>query len=280
MIRDATHRAVGIRPATSRHSTASADDLLRQMAATANGDPRRAALREGAIKAWLPLANHLAKRYAGRGEHIDDLTQTAVIGLVKAVDQFDATRGVAFTAYAIPTIIGELKRHFRDRTWAIRVPRRLQELRLAITAANSTLTHTLGRSPKVADIATYLGVTEEAVLEGIEGARAYRTTSLSTPLGTDTTAELGDTLGATEHDYELVELRVSLIPALATLPDRERKILTMRFYGNMTQAQIAEQIGVSQMHVSRLITKALDRLHGHLAGDVRRRGPGQDLNPR
>ncbi|WP_410811530.1 SigB/SigF/SigG family RNA polymerase sigma factor [Micromonospora sp. 067-2] len=253
----------------SRHSDSGGNDLLRQIAATPTGDPRRAEMRQHAIEAWLPLANHLAKRYAGRGEQLDDLTQTAVIALVKAVDHFDTTRGVDFTAYAIPTIIGELKRYFRDRAWAVRVPRRLQELRMAISAANSTLTHTLGRSPKVADIATYLGVTEEAVLEGIEGARAYRSTSLSTPLGTETTTELGDTLGSTERDYELVDLRVSLTPAMAALPDREHKILIMRFYGNMTQAQIADQIGISQMHVSRLISKALTRLHGRLADDVR-----------
>ncbi|MEH1164121.1 SigB/SigF/SigG family RNA polymerase sigma factor [Micromonospora sp. CPCC 205539] len=254
---------------SSRRSAANGDDLLQEVASTAIGDPHRPALRERAIEAWLPLANNLAKRYAGRGEHIDDLIQTAAVGLVKAIDHFDDNRGVDFTAYAIPTILGELKRHFRDRAWAVRVPRRLQELRLAISAANSTLTHALGRSPKVADIATYLGVTEEAVLEGIEGARAYRTTSLSTPLGTDSTTELGDTLGTTEHDYELVELHVALTPAMAALPDRERKILTMRFYGNMTQAQIAEQVGVSQMHVSRLIATALARLHGYLTDDVR-----------
>ncbi len=130
------------------------------------------------------------------------------------------------------------KRYFRDRTRAVRIPRRLQELRLAISPANSTLTHTLSRSPKVVDIATYLGVTEEAVLEGLEGARAYRATSLSTPVGTATATELGDTLGADDHDYERVELPVALAPALATLPERERRILTLRFYGNLTQAQI------------------------------------------
>ncbi|MFC7547425.1 RNA polymerase sigma factor SigF [Plantactinospora sp. GCM10030261] len=270
MTRVVTPVTVGDRPTKrSRHGAADGDDLLRQLAAMPIGDPCRAALRERAVEAWLSLANHLAKRYAGRGEHADDLTQTAMVGLVKAVDHFDPTRGVPFTAYAIPTIIGELKRHFRDHTWAVRVPRRLQELRLAISAANSTLTHTLGRSPRIADIAAYLGVTEEDVLEGMEGARAYRSTSLSTPLGPDSTSELGDTLGADEDDYELVDLRVSLIPAMAALPDRERKILIMRFYGNLTQAQIAEQVGLSQMHVSRLIAKSLASLHRRLADEVR-----------
>lgn len=149
----------------------------------------------------------------------------------------------------------------------MRVPRRLQELRLSITDANSTLTHTLGRSPTVADIATYLDLPEETVLEGLEGARAYRATSLSTPTGADGGMELGDTLGADDHGLDIVELRVALGPALATLPERERRILTMRFHGNLTQGQIAEQIGISQMHVSRLITRALAALRGHFADE-------------
>ncbi|KHD73907.1 sigma-70 family RNA polymerase sigma factor, partial [Actinoplanes utahensis] len=148
---------------------------------------------------WLPLARHLAHRYSGRGEPTDDLIQTATVGLIKAVDKFDPERGVDFAGYAIPTIIGEIKRHFRDRTWSVRVPRRLQELRLAITEANATLTHSLGRSPQVTDIATHLGITEEEVLEGLEGARAYNATSLSTPISADGTTELGDTLGGEDH---------------------------------------------------------------------------------
>ncbi|MGN9810941.1 SigB/SigF/SigG family RNA polymerase sigma factor [Micromonospora sp. BQ11] len=243
------------------------DDLLAALAATPDDDPRRPALRERTIEAWLPLARHLARRYSGRGVQDEDLTQTAAVGLIKAVDHFDPTRGVDFTGYAIPTVIGEIKRYFRDRTWAVRVPRRLQELRLTITEANSTLTHTLGRSPTVADIASYLNVSEETVLEGLEGARAYRATSLSTPTGVDGVQELGDTLGTTDHDFELVELRVALGPALATLPERERRILSLRFHGNLTQAEIADQIGVSQMHVSRLITRALGKLRGELSED-------------
>ncbi|MFI1195163.1 RNA polymerase sigma factor SigF [Micromonospora sp. NPDC020750] len=267
--------ATTLEPATStrlgRRSGAqnaeSADDLLAAMAATPADDPRRPALRERAIEAWLPLARHLARRYAGRGAHDEDLAQTAAVGLIKAVDNFDPTRGVDFTGYAIPTIIGEIKRYFRDRTWAVRVPRRLQELRLTISEANSTLTQTLGRSPTVADIATYLDLTEEAVLEGLEGARAYRATSLSTPVGADGSRELGDTLGANDHGLDLAEIRVALGPALATLPERERRILSMRFHGNLTQAQIADRIGVSQMHVSRLITRALAKLRGQLCED-------------
>ena len=230
-------------------------------------DPRRPAAgtrHRGVVAARPPPGAPLR----GRGAHDEDLAQTAAVGLIKAVDQFDPTRGVDFTGYAIPTVIGEIKRYFRDRTWAVRVPRRLQELRLSITEANSTLTHTLARSPTVADISTYLELPEETVLEGLEGARAYRATSLSTPTGVDGNMELGDTLGVHDHELDLVELRVALGPALATLPERERRILSMRFHGNLTQSQIAEQIGVSQMHVSRLITRALSTLRGHLS-DVR-----------
>ena len=257
-------------PATTGRTDAPADsaaELLSAMAATPIDHPCRAILRDHAIEAWLPLARHLANRYSGRGEPTDDLIQTATVGLIKAVDKFDPDRGVDFAGYAIPTIIGEIKRHFRDRTWSVRVPRRLQELRLAITEANSTLTHTLGRSPTVTDIADHLGITDEDVLEGLEGARAYNATSLSTPINSDGTTELGDTLGHEDHEFEVAETRVALGPALATLDDREQKILTLRFYGNLTQSQIADQIGVSQMHVSRLLTKALAKLRSQLAGD-------------
>ncbi|MEU4398321.1 RNA polymerase sigma factor SigF [Micromonospora orduensis] len=250
-----------------RSTSQSPDDLLSSLAATPPDDPRRPALRDRTIEAWLPLARHLARRYAGRGAPDDDLIQTAAVGLIKAVDNFDPSRGIDFSGYAIPTIIGEIKRYFRDRTWAVRVPRRLQELRLSISAANSALTHSLGRQPTVADIASYLDVSEESVLEGLEGARAYRATSLSTPIGTDGSRELGDTLGGDDYEFDLVDIRVALGPALATLPEREREILSLRFHGNLTQSQIADKIGVSQMHVSRLITRSLATLRRHLSDD-------------
>jgi RNA polymerase sigma-B factor len=243
----------------------SAGELLRQMAALPVGDPARDVLRGRAIEAWLPLARHMAMRYAGRSEPTDDLIQTATVGLIKAIDRFDPERGIDFTGLAIPTILGEVKRHFRDRTWAVRVPRRLQELRLTINDAVNTLSHTLNRSPTVADIAVHLGVSEEEVLDGLEGARAYSATSLSTPLGgREGATELGDTLGGTDHDMELAELRIALGPALASLDQREQRILSLRFFGNLTQTEIAEQIGVSQMHVSRLLARALARLRDQL----------------
>lgn len=255
-----------VAPVSARRTHADLDtedavELIRALAGTSPADPARKELRGRAIEAWVPLARHLARRYVGRGEPADDLVQVAVVGLIKAVDRYDAGHGVDFAAFAIPTVLGELKRHFRDRAWAIRVPRRLQELRMAITAANNDLSHTLGRAPSVADIAARLGVSEEEVLEGLEGARAYSTTSLSTPVSGDGDApELGDMFGTDDHGFELAELRIALGPAMATLTEREQTILSLRFYGNRTQTEIARQLGISQMHVSRLLTKALGRL--------------------
>jgi RNA polymerase sigma-B factor len=249
---------------TASADTDTASELITAMAALPAGHPSRSELRDRAIEAWLPLARHLAQRYAGRGEPADDLFQVAVVGLIKAVDRWEADRGVDFAGYAIPTIVGEIKRHFRDRTWSVRVPRRLQEMRLAITAANASLSHQLGRAATVADIAAHLNVTEEEVLEGLEGARAYNATSLSTPVSADGNTELGDTLGGEDREFDAVEFRVALGPALATLDEREQRIVHLRFYGNLTQTQIAEQVGISQMHVSRLLTRALAKLRGHL----------------
>jgi RNA polymerase sigma-B factor len=258
-------------PAADREASVSesAADLLATLGALPAHHPSRRALRDQVIEAFLPLAQHLANRFGGRGEPIEDLVQTATVGLIKAVDKFDPERGSEFTAYAIPTIIGEIKRHFRDRTWDIRVPRRLQELRLDISEATSTLLQDLGRSPTVADIAEHLGLSEEEVLEGLEGARAYNAVSLSARASDgDQSTELGDLIGAEDSEYELAELRVALGPAMATLDEREQRILTLRFYGNMTQSQIAEQVGVSQMHVSRLLARALVKLRGQLTEEV------------
>jgi RNA polymerase sigma-B factor len=251
------------RAATSTARTARAGELITAMATAPAGHPSRPGLRALAIEAWLPLARHLSGRYANRGEPRDDLYQVAVIGLIKAIDRFDAGRGVEFAGFAVPTIVGEVKRHFRDRTWSVRVPRRLQELRLAISSANNTLSHTLGRSPTVTDIARHLGISEDEVIEGLEGARAYHSSSLSTPI-TDGGTELGETLGGDDPGFELVELRAALGPALASLDEREQRIVSLRFYGNLTQSQIAARVGVSQMHISRLLTKALAKLRGQV----------------
>jgi RNA polymerase sigma-B factor len=250
---------------TFAEQDARAAELINRFKTLPDGHPARAAAREDAIAAWLPLARHLARRYAGRGEPLDDLVQVAVVGLIKAIDRFEPDRGADFAAFAIPTVVGEIKRHFRDRTWSVRVPRRLQELRQAISAAAGTLTHDLGHSPTVADVAAHLGITEEDVIEGLEGARAYRAASLSTPVGAGETTELGDMLGGEDEGYALVEARLALGPALATLSERERTILVLRFFGNLTQSQIADRVGVSQMHVSRLIMRSLETLREHLS---------------
>ncbi|MFB9338853.1 SigB/SigF/SigG family RNA polymerase sigma factor [Actinoplanes octamycinicus] len=233
---------------------------MEELAATSRTDPDWPVVRERVINAWLPMARRLARRYANRGEDLDDLTQVATVGLIKAVDGFDPERGGEFAGYAIPTVLGELKRHFRDRMWNIRVPRRLQELNMAINRARGELVQTLGRAPTVADIAGHLGISEEDVIEGLEGAYAYRPTSLSTPVGPEGDAELGDTIGGTDPGYALTELHITLGPALARLTEREQQIIALRFHGNLTQSQIGEQIGVSQMHVSRLLTGALGKL--------------------
>ncbi|BCJ47002.1 hypothetical protein GCM10010168_34780 [Actinoplanes ianthinogenes] len=236
------------------------DASLEAMMATPREDPSWPAVRERVISAWLPMARRLARRYANRGEDLEDLTQVATVGLLKAVDGFDPERGGEFAGYAIPTVLGELKRHFRDRMWNIRVPRRLQELNMAINRARVDLVQRLGRVPTVADIAGHLGISEEDVIEGLEGAYAYRPASLSAPIGTDGDGELGDSLGGVDPGYEQAELHLMLGPALARLTEREQHIIALRFHGNLTQAQIGERIGVSQMHVSRILSQAIVKL--------------------
>jgi RNA polymerase sigma-B factor len=257
--------------AAQRRSPESIEDderasrLVQALSALPPSHPDRSSVRAQVIEAWLPMAYRLARRYAGYGDMADDLRQTATIGLIKAVDRFDADRGIEFVGFAIPTITGELKRYFRDRAWFVRAPRRLQEMRLAVGHAQAELGQTLGRSPTVADIAAHLNASEEEVLEGLESSYAYRAVSLSTPVGDDSGAELGDVLGSQDHGYDLVELNVALSPAMACLTERERRIIAMRFYGNLTQAAIAEQIGVSQMHISRILAGALGKLRRQFA---------------
>ncbi|MGK5684181.1 SigB/SigF/SigG family RNA polymerase sigma factor [Actinoplanes sp. URMC 104] len=236
------------------------------MAALPAAHPDRAALRERAIEAWLPMAARLTRRYANRGEQFDDLYQTATIGLIKAIDGYDPGRGSDFVSYAIPTVLGEIKRYFRDRTWTLRIPRRLQELRLAINEARADLGHKLNRAPTVADMAAHLGVGEEEILEALEAGHAYRPASLSAPVGDAEDMSLGDTLGAEDRNFELAEFAVALPPAMACLSERERHIIALRFYGNLTQSRIAERTGISQMHVSRVLSQALGKLRAQFDG--------------
>ena len=223
--------------------------------------PERTRLREQLVEAHLPLVEYLARRFRNRGEPLDDLIQVATIGLIKSVDRFDLERGVEFSTYATPTIVGEIKRHFRDKGWAIRVPRRLQELKLSLTKATSELSQKNGRSPTVAELAIHLGMTEEEILEGLESANAYSAVSLDAPDGgDDDSPAVADSLGMMDDALEGVEYRESLKPLLEQLPPREKKILMLRFFGNMTQSQIAGELGISQMHVSRLLARTLAQL--------------------
>jgi RNA polymerase sigma-B factor len=241
--------------------------LLSALADLPPDSPDRARVRRRLIELYLPLAEYLARRFRNRGEPLDDLAQVANLGLIKSVDGYDVDRGAAFTSYAIPMIVGELKRHFRDKGWDVRVPRRLQELRLEITKATSELAQRLGRSPTVRDIAEHLGVSEEDVIEGLDSGHAYRALSLQAPVaGDEATTELADLLGGLDPDLEGVEDREALRPLIAKLPQREQRIIAMRFFGNMTQSQIAGELGISQMHVSRLLSHALGILREGLLG--------------
>ncbi|WP_173874929.1 RNA polymerase sigma factor SigF [Streptomyces albus subsp. chlorinus] len=226
--------------------------------------PERAELRNRLVRMHLPLVEHLARRFRNRGEPLDDLTQVATIGLIKSVDRFDPERGVEFSTYATPTVVGEIKRHFRDKGWAVRVPRRLQELRLSLTSATAELSQQHGRAPTVHELAQRLSISEEEVLEGLESANAYSTLSLDVPDTDDESPAVADTLGAEDDALEGVEYRESLKPLLEELPPREKKILLLRFFGNMTQSQIAQEVGISQMHVSRLLARTLAQLRDRL----------------
>ncbi len=228
-----------------------AEDPLVRLATLPADHPDRPALRHAAVEANLALVHHLARRLTGRGEPYDDLVQVGTIGLLNAVDRFDPERG-SFTAFAVPTILGEIRRHFRDRGWALRVPRRLQDLARRVSEAREQLTHQLGRSPTIPELAAHLDTEPDLVLEALEGAGMYATV----PMPTSAEGVEID-LPFVEADYDTVEMRATLQPLLAGLPPRERRILVLRFVRNLSQAQIAAEVGISQMHVSRLIARSL-----------------------
>jgi RNA polymerase sigma-B factor len=218
--------------------------------------------RDRLIEAHLRLAEHLARRFANRGVALDDLVQVASLGLVKAVERFDPERGLEFSTFATPTIVGELKRHFRDKGWSVRVPRRVQELHVEINTVVGDLTQRLGRSPTIAELAQLIGVSEEDVLEAMEAAQAYRSASIDAPIGgtDDDTRGLVNQLGDEDSRIFDAENRMLIGDLLTGLPRRERLMLRLRFYDGMTQSQIAERLGISQMHVSRLLSKSLGLL--------------------
>lgn len=228
----------------------------------------RSVARDDLVHLHLSLVEHCARRFRNRGEPFEDLVQVGTIGLIKAVDRFETDRGVEFSTYATPTVIGEIKRHFRDKGWAIRVPRRLQELRMQIGGATGELTQKLGRSPTPRELAEVIGCTVEEIMEGIESAHAYATLSLdASDDNDDGPPAMLATLGVEDSNIEHVEVRESIKPLLDGLGEREKRILLLRFFKNMTQSQIAEEIGVSQMHVSRLLTRTLAQLRVSLEQD-------------
>lgn len=229
--------------------------LFRQFAQT-----RDPALRDQLVTAHLGLAEYLARRFTNRGEALDDLVQVASLALLKAVDRFDPSRGLEFSTYATPTIVGELKRHFRDKGWALRVPRRVQELHLQLGTIVNQLSQDLGRSPTIPQIAHEARVSEEEVVEALEAGQAYRFTSLDAPASGDDDTTLGEHLGEADRSMGGAEDRAELSPLLASLSPRDQRILHMRFFEGLTQSEIAERVGISQMHVSRLLARSLSRL--------------------
>src|SRR5262249_13325964 len=228
------------------------------------------AAREQLIEQYMSLVRSLARRYSYRGEQLEDLVQIGAIGLIKAIDRFDVNRGVELTTYATPNIIGEIKRHFRDRGWAVRVPRGLQELNIQLSRLIEQLTVQNGRSPTIPELAKAAGVTDEEVLEALESGRAYSSLSLSAGSGGyDDEGELDplESLGTEEHQYEVSEDRAVLAPGFRVLDERERRILHLRFFEGLTQSQIAQQVGISQMHVSRLIRRSLEKIREEIAAE-------------
>ena len=240
-------------------------DLLEAYRATGDRNAR-----DRLVEELMPLVRSLARRYSYRGEQLEDLVQIGCIGLIKAIDRFDLDRGVELTTYATPNIIGEIKRHFRDRGWAVRVPRGLQELNIQLSRLVEQLTVQHGRSPTIPELAKAAGVTDEEVLEALESGRAYSSLSLSAGSGGhDDDGELDplESLGTVEHQYEVSEDRAVLAPGFRVLDERERAILHLRFFEGLTQSQIAQQVGISQMHVSRLIRRSLEKIREEIAAD-------------
>jgi RNA polymerase sigma-B factor len=232
--------------------------MFEQLAALEAGTSEHEKIRAALIERHLPLVTFMARKFVDRGEPLDDLIQVGTIGLIKAIDRFEISKGFEFSTFATPTIVGEIKRHFRDKTWAVRVPRRLQELGASVTKATNELTQKLDRSPTPKEIAKHLGITVDEVAEALESNSAYSTISLD--ITSDTSTSIRDTFGALDEALEGVEYRESLKPLLAQLEDREKRILQMRFFENLSQSQIATELGISQMHVSRILNKVLSHL--------------------
>lgn len=246
---------------------ATGDAFLARLGRLASSDPDRIALRARAIDWYLPMAAHLARRFRGRGEPLTDLTQIAAIGLIKAIDHYDPHRGLPFASYAIPTILGEVKRHFRDNARTIHVPRGLQELRPQLVRAIEDLTHALHRAPTTAELAARLGISQREVVDTRRSASAYRPLSLDRPVHDGDDPTLIDAIGVTDPAIAAVDTSEMLRVRLAKLPEREQRIINLRYFSGLTQIQIAAEIGVSQMHISRLLARSLAQLRTDIRAD-------------
>lgn len=244
------------------------EPLLEQYAAASTDDPKRSRLRDELVTSFLPLAQRIASRYANRGEPLEDLVQVASLGLLQAIERYEPTRGRHFLAFAVPTITGEVRRYFRDKSWAMRVPRRLKELHLSINTVTVELAQRLDRAPRPSELAERLNVSTDEILEALEAAHSYRADSLDEALDSDGGNPLIDALGGTDPSFETFTDLHSLAPHVATLPERDRRILLMRFYQDMTQTQIAERIGISQMQVSRILSSTLRQLREAVAEET------------
>jgi RNA polymerase sigma-B factor len=256
-------------PAHIDYDDGRAEELLHELDRLTQGDPRREEIRAELVRMHLPIARGIARRYAQYDEPIEDVQQAAMLGLVKAINRYDASRGERFLAYAGPTMTGEVKRHFRDRTWLLRMPRRLQELRLAMRDARRDFSREHNRAPTVPEIAKILDISEEEAVEVLGAFDAYRPMSLDTPVGDEEDAETyGDLIGGEDDAIEEAVDHIAVRPLLDKLPERERMILLYRFYGNKTQTEIADLMNLSQMHVSRLISRTLAELQQELLKDA------------
>jgi RNA polymerase sigma-B factor len=239
--------------------------MVRHLRTLAVGSVAFERQRDAIVKRCLPLADHIARRYGGRGEPIDDLVQAARLGLVNAVNRFDVDNGADLVSFAVPTMMGEVRRHFRDHGWAVKVPRSVKELQPQLMRARAELSQRLGRAPTASEIADHLGVGRDLVVEATIGGSNYSTKSTDVPVGPgDQYRPFGDTLGDVDTNLDKVLDVETVRPLIAALPERQRTVLTLRFFENLTQTQIAERIGCSQMHVSRLLAKALGTLRSHV----------------
>jgi RNA polymerase sigma-B factor len=268
---DETSELTEVTPSSSRGSSsrstseyADVREMFRELGKLEEGSAEFTRRRDDIVERCLPLADHIARRFDGRGEPRDDLVQVARVGLVNAVIRFDVDAGSDFVSFAVPTIMGEVRRHFRDNSWSLKVPRRLKELHLRLGAANAEMSQRLGRAPTPTELAVELEMDREEIVEGLIAGSSYNTMSIDGGNDSEDAPAIADTLGDVDANLDQIDNREALRPLLAALPERERTVLVLRFFESLTQTQIAERVGISQMHVSRLLAKSLARLRDEL----------------